>query len=223
MSKLEELIQQYCPDGVEYKSIESITKNICSGLNPRKNFTLNGKGANCYYLTVKEMTTGKIVFSDKTDKITPDAVNIIQNRSRLETDDILLSGIGTIGKVAIVDIPVDNWNCSESVLLLKPNKDIICPKYLKYILEGNETQAYFNSHATGSTLKGIRQKDLRTHSIPVPPLPVQEEIVRILDSFTELQAELQAELQKRLQQYNYYRDKLLSFNELNSGGAKRKH
>ena len=218
MSKLEELIQQYCPDGVEYKSIESITKNICSGLNPRKNFTLNGKGANCYYLTVKEMTTGKIVFSDKTDKITPDAVNIIQNRSRLETDDILLSGIGTIGKVAIVDIPVDNWNCSESVLLLKPNKDIICPKYLKYILEGNETQAYFNSHATGSTLKGIRQKDLRTHSIPVPPLPVQEEIVRILDSFTELQAELQAELQKRLQQYNYYRDKLLSFNELNRGG-----
>ena len=211
MSKLEELIQQYCPDGVEYKSIESITKNICSGLNPRKNFTLNGKGANCYYLTVKEMTTGKIVFSDKTDKITPDAVNIIQNRSRLETDDILLSGIGTIGKVAIVDIPVDNWNCSESVLLLKPNKDIICPKYLKYILEGNETQAYFNSHATGSTLKGIRQKDLRTHSIPVPPLPVQEEIVRILDSFTELQAELQAELQKRLQQYNYYRDNLLSF------------
>ena len=47
--------------------------------------------------------------------------------------------------------------------------------------------------------------------IPVPPLPVQEEIVRILDNFTELQAELQAELQKRLQQYNYYRDSLLSF------------
>lgn len=46
--------------------------------------------------------------------------------------------------------------------------------------------------------------------IPVPPLPVQEEIVRILDTFTELQAELQAELQKRLQQYNYYRDNLLS-------------
>ena len=211
MSKLDELIQQYCPDGVEYKSIESITKSICSGLNPRKNFTLNCKGAVCHYLTVKEMTTGKIIFSDKTDKITPDAVNIIQNRSRLEIDDILLSGIGTIGKVAIVDIPVDNWNCSESVLLLKPNKEIICPKYLKYILEGNKTQEYFNSHATGSTLKGIRQKDLRTHSVPVPPLPVQEEIVRILDNFTELQAELQAELQKRIQQYNYYRDNLLSF------------
>ena len=48
-------------------------------------------------------------------------------------------------------------------------------------------------------------------SVPVPPLPVQEEIVRILDTFTELQAELQAELQKRKRQYNYYRDNLLSF------------
>ena len=44
----------------------------------------------------------------------------------------------------------------------------------------------------------------------MPPLPVQEEIVRILDTFTELQAELQAELQKRKQQYNFYRDNLLT-------------
>ena len=212
MSKLEELIQQYCPDGVEWKTIDSVTKSICSGLNPRKNFTLNSSGANCNYLTVKEMASGKIVFSDKTDKITKKAVCIIQNRSRLEVNDILLSGIGTIGRVAIVDIPVGDWNCSESVLLLKSNQSIIKPKYLKYILESTEVQGYFNTHATGSTLKGIRQKDLRYLEIPVPPLPVQEEIVRILDTFTELQAELQAELQKRKLQYNYYLDNLLNFN-----------
>lgn len=206
MSKLEELIQQYCPDGVEWKTIDSVTKSICSGLNPRKNFTLNSSGANCNYLTVKEMASGKIVFSDKTDKITKEAVSIIQNRSRLEIDDILLSGIGTIGRVAIVDIPVGDWNCSESVILLKSNQSIINPKYLKYILECTEVQGYFNSHATGSTLKGIRQKDLRSLEIPVPPLPVQEEIVRVLDTFTELQAELQ----KRQQQYNFYRDTLLT-------------
>jgi len=211
MSKLNELIQQYCPDGVEYKQLESVTRSICSGLNPRKNFSLNISGANCNYLTVKEMASGKIIFSDKTDKITKEAASIIQNRSRLEFNDILLSGIGTIGRVAIVDIPVGDWNCSESVLLLKPEQSLIIPKYLKYILEGNDVQEYFNAHATGSTLKGIRQKDLRSLEIPVPPLPVQEEIVRILDTFTELQAELQAELQKRKQQYNFYRDNLLSF------------
>ena len=58
--------------------------------------------------------------------------------------------------------------------------------------------------------------------IPVPPLPVQEEIVRILDAFTELQADLQAELQKRKQQYNYYLDNLLNFKDINRGGIKQK-
>ena len=53
----------------------------------------------------------------------------------------------------------------------------------------------------------------------MPPLPVQEEIVRILDAFTELQAELQAELQKRKQQYNYYLDNLLNFKNINRGGV----
>ena len=163
MSKLEELIQQYCPDGVEYKTIGDVTKSICSGLNPRKNFTLNSSGADCNYLTVKEMASGKIIFSNKTDKITKEAVGIIQNRSRLAVDDILLSGIGTIGRVAIVDIPVGDWNCSESVLLLKPNQSIIVPKYLKYILEGDEVQTYFFVHATGSTLKGIRQDTILIH------------------------------------------------------------
>ena len=50
--------------------------------------------------------------------------------------------------------------------------------------------------------------------IPVPPLEVQEEIVRILDDFTNLAAELQAELQARQEQYEYYRNKLLTFNEI---------
>ena len=53
--------------------------------------------------------------------------------------------------------------------------------------------------------------------IPVPPLEVQEEIVRILDCFADYSAELQAELQARREQYEYYRDKLLSFNK--TGGT----
>lgn len=47
--------------------------------------------------------------------------------------------------------------------------------------------------------------------IPVPPLPVQREIVRILDNFTSLEAELEAELEARKKQYEYYRDQLLTF------------
>ena len=57
-------------------------------------------------------------------------------------------------------------------------------------------------------------------SIPVPPLPMQSEIVRILDNFTELTAELAAELTARKKQYEYYRDKLLMFDVFGGGTSK---
>ena len=64
----------------------------------------------------------------------------------------------------------------------------------------------------------LNQENLRNIEIPVPPLPIQEEIVRILDHFTELTASLQAELQARQEQYEYYRNKLLTFTK-NGGGT----
>lgn len=210
MNKLEELIQKLCPNGVEYKPLNNVVKSISTGLNPRKNFTLNIEGATNFYVTVKEITTGKIVFSDKTDKITDEALNIIQDRSNLESGDILLSGIGTIGKVALVDIPLGNWNCSESVFLIKPKNDVITSAFLAYILGSKNVQKFFQEKARGSTLKGIRQQDLKLLKVPVPPIEVQEEIVRILDKFTELSAELTAELTARKKQYNYFCDKLLT-------------
>lgn len=211
MSKLEELIQKLCPKGVEYKPLNNVVKSISTGLNPRKNFTLNIEGATNFYVTVKEITTGKIVFSDKTDKITDEALDIIQDRSNLEFGDVLLSGIGTIGKVALVDIPIGNWNCSESVFLIKPKNDVITSAFLAHILGSKNVQKFFQGKARGSTLKGIRQQDLKQLKIPVPPIEVQEEIVRILDKFTELTAELTA----RKKQYEFYRDQLLSFNGIN--------
>ena len=215
MNKLEELIQKLCPNGVKYKPLNNVVKSISTGLNPRKNFTLNIEGATNFYVTVKEITTGKIVFSDKTDKITDEALNIIQDRSNLESGDILLSGIGTIGKVALVDIPLGNWNCSESVFLIKPKNDVITSAFLAYILGSKNVQKFFQEKARGSTLKGIRQQDLKLLKVPVPPIEVQEEIVRILDKFTELSAELTAELTARKKQYEFYRDNILNFSNCN--------
>ena len=57
----------------------------------------------------------------------------------------------------------------------------------------------------------IKKDDLAKIVVPVPPLPVQEEIVRILDSFSSLEAELEAELEARRKQYAYYRNELLTF------------
>ena len=69
-------------------------------------------------------------------------------------------------------------------------------------------------HATkkGAGVPHVHGSDIAKFSIPVPPIEVQEEIVRILDSFSDYAAELQAELQARKQQYEYYRNLLLTFN-----------
>ena len=218
-TNIKQLINELCPNGVEWKTLGEITHSIKTGLNPRNNFKLNTPGATNYYVTVKEITTGKILFSDKTDKIDDDALKIIQKRSNLELGDVLFSGIGTIGKVALVDIEPKNWNCSESVFILKPKKDILIPKYLVYILQSNSLTSQFLKQSVGSTLQGVRMSTLSNISIPIPPLPVQEEIVRILDKFTADVNEhiqlLERELELRHKQYEYYRNKLLTPTEEN--------
>ena len=123
--------------------------------------------------------------------------------------DIILCKTASVGKVALVkDLPYKATINPQLVVL----KDIKCSApFLTYVLGTDEVQRKIISMAGVGSVPNIPQKALAEIEIPIPPLPVQEEIVRVLDTFTELQAELQAELQKRLQQYNYYRDNLLSF------------
>lgn len=82
-----------------------------------------------------------------------------------------------------------------------------CPSFMKYLFRSTNIRKAICKTANGVTRYNISKKEFAKIEIPIIPLPVQEEIVRVLDAFTELQAELQ----KRLQQYNYYRDNLLSF------------
>ena len=81
--------------------------------------------------------------------------------------------------------------------------------YIYYVLKQNQNKFVYNQQ-TGS-IPAISKKQVESFILPLPPLPVQEEIVRILDNFTELIAELTAELTARKKQYEYYRDKLLTF------------
>ncbi|MEE1301638.1 MAG: restriction endonuclease subunit S, partial [Bacteroidales bacterium] len=82
-------------------------------------------------------------------------------------------------------------------------------EYLFYSLKNMETEL-LNNQQTGS-IPALSKRQIEEFYIPLPPIEVQEEIVRILDNFTKCTAELQAELQAREEQYEYYRNKLLSF------------
>ena len=193
---------------VEWKPLNKIVKSISTGLNPRQNFILNEKDASLYYVTVKEITTNKVVFSDSTDRITENAKQIINIRSKLSKGDILFSGIGTIGKVAYVDIPTSNWDCSESVFLIKPNELETKGKYLAYILSSDIAKNQYERGAAGAIMKGVRKVTLESLLIPIPSLSEQTRIVGILDTFTSAIDNLKEQIAQRRKQYEYYRDQL---------------
>ena len=98
-----------------------------------------------------------------------------------------------------------------------PNLEIVNNRYLYQFLKFQEK--FFMNSQHGAGIPALAISKLNKHLIPVPPLSVQQEIVRILDKFTQLEAELEAELDSRKRQYEYYRDMLLTFNEVGGGKA----
>lgn len=193
--------------------------SITTGLNPRNNFKLNdtSKGQlTSWYITTKDYSLNeKIEFVEgKTARITEEARQIINKRSKLEINDILFSAVGTVGKVALVDFDPNNFDVNESTFVLKPNKENILPKYLVYYLRSDYIQDEVKKFLKGSTLAGLRKNNLEDLQIPIPSIEVQKKIVKMLDKYTdymtELQAEIQAELQCRTKQYQYYKNMLLS-------------
>ena len=211
MSKLDELIKELCPNGVEYKELGEVLVSLNTGLNPRKFFRLNTEDATNYYVTIREIQKNRIQFSDKTDRINQEALILCNKRANLEKGDILFSGTGTIGEVAIVDETPNNWSIKEGVYSLKPISTSINSKFLMYILQTKNIKEKYFQKVVGGTVKSITMADLKKVDIPIPPLEVQNEIVRILDNFTALTAELTTELTARKKQYSWYRDYLLKF------------
>ena len=212
MSRLDELIAELCPDGVEYRILDDISSEINIGINPRKFFKLNPENAKGFYVTVRELNGLQGVKEyDKTDKINLEAVRIINDRARIEVGDILFSNTGTVGKLALVLEKPYNWGVNEGIYVIKPIRERIDSRFLYYYLDSVQAYKDYSSKYTGSTLKHVTQKALAQVKIPVPPLEVQREIVRVLDNFTLLSAELSAELKARRQQYEFYRNQLLTF------------
>ena len=191
MSRLEELIQQYCPDGVEYMKLGEIESNGIIKL---------GRGNVISKQDIKECPGDFPVYSSSSV-----GDGEIGRYGKYMFDDERISwSIDGGGKFFYRNnLKYSITNVSGWLKVLDPKT--VSTKYLYYSLMNEWVKKVYDyTHKAHPSV--IREE----YEIPVPPLPVQEEIVRILDSFTELQAELQAELQKRTQQYAYYKDKLLS-------------
>ena len=209
MNILEEIPN--CP--VEWKELGEVAHSIKTGLNPRKFFQLNTSDASNYYITVREIRGHKIVPSEKTDLINNDGLMLCQNRSNLEIGDVLFTGTGTIGNVAIIEKTPTNWNIKEGVYAIKPKKEQICSKFLMYLFESEKIRKDIEGRKAGGTVKSVSMAEMKKIKIPIPPLEIQEKIVQTLDKFTDYVTELTSELTSRKKQYSFYRDKLLSFED----------
>lgn len=153
------------PQGWKVVSLDDITSKVGTGLNPRKNFTL-GQGSN-YYVTIKNMYNNRVYLDSRCDKITDEAIQKIQKRSKLQVGDLLFSGIGTIGRVALINKPPYNWNTSESVFNLHPSEEI-SSEFLYLLLLSNFFQNYVKINTLGGVQQGIRMASLKSFRMALP-------------------------------------------------------
>lgn len=219
MSKLEELIEQYCPDGVEWHPFFDVC-DLIRGITYNKEQEAKTQADDAYkVLRANNITLHLNILNFEDVKLVSKDVMVKPTQHLFAGDILMCAGSGSkehVGKVAF--IPENMDYTFGGFMAVVRCKDAILPRFVYHIL----TSGYFSNHLdvqiNSSTINNINKQVMQSFEIPVPPLPVQEEIVRILDAFTELQAELQAELQKRKQQYNYYLDNLLNFKNINRGG-----
>ena len=100
---------------------------------------------------------------------------------------------------------------------VKADEKQVLPRFIYHFLLS--IQEKIHDLKSGGGVPHVYAKDVARFVIPLPPLSVQQEIVRILDKFTQLEAELETELDCRKRQYEYYHNKLLTFNEIRRGGG----
>ena len=206
-------------DNVKWMALNDVIVSLNTGLNPRQFFNLNTDDARNYYVTIRELQKNRVVVSNKTDRMNDEAMRLCNNLSNLEIGDVLFSGSGTIGETAIIEEAPTDWNIKEGVYSIKPKRELIVSRFLMYLLKSEKIRTQYMQKAAGGTVKSVPMGEMRKLMIPVPPVAEQERIVTLLDRFdtlcNDLTSGLPAEIEARRKQYEYYRNKLLTFKEIN--------
>lgn len=200
---------------IKWLKLSDVSLKITDGMHnlPKDVFPIGD------YPIISAQNVNNGLITTTTNKYVNEATFVSENkRTNLTNGDVLLTIVGAIGRIAIVENDLKAL-CQRSLCVIKPNYSIICSKYLKFVLESTPVQNYIIKNAHGAAQKGLYLKQVSDICIPVPSLEEQERIVSILDRFDKLCNDisegLPAEIEARQKQYEYYRDKLLSFKEKN--------
>lgn len=214
MSKLEELIKQLCPNGVEYKTLGELGK-FYGGITGKSKEDF--KDGNAKFITYKNVYENISLKLDVEDKV---KISEKENQRTLEYGDIIFTGSSEtpdecgISSVITKKVEEKLYLNSFCFFFRMNNKEILNPDFAKHLFRSSNLRYQIGKTASGVTRFNVSKKAMEKICIPVPPLEVQCEIVHILDDFTLLSAllsaELSAELKARQKQYEYYLYKLIS-------------
>ena len=205
MSRIDELIAELCPDGVVFRPIWQLT-TWDKKFNAVERFK-QPEVRKYRYLLANEMTPFVVEGGD--------VKLLTTNDSNLWTTEAVVGGPIHEGEIiaipwggnAIVQYFNGRFVTSDNRIAVANDPNELSMKFLYYFIQSN--LGTLASFYRGSGIKHPSMAKVLDWRIPVPPLEVQREIVRILDQFTQLEAELEAELEARRRQYSYYRDELL--------------
>lgn len=201
MSKIDEMIAELCPSGVEYKRLGDIS-TIGGGHTPSKNDPQNYDDGHIPWVTSKDVkvehlnTTGVLITKKGAQALTlyPEKTIVVVLRSGILKHTF---------PVAMLDVPM---TINQDIKAVNPTKDSgVDSKYLFYCIKNAGPTLLSIGRRSGGTVDSIPLADFKATEIPIPPIEIQKEIVRILDKFAELEAELEA----RKAQYAYYRARLI--------------
>ena len=182
------MINRLCPNSVKFAQIGDIC-TVGTGSGNRQDATEDGRYP--FFVRSKEV--------------------LLNDNYEFDEEAILIPGEGGIGD--IFHYYNGKYALHQRTYRIHPTSDEINTKFLYYYMFAN-FKKFILMKAVSATVTSIRKPMIETFEIPIPPMEVQNRIVEVLDKMTALTAELEAELEARKQQYDYYRNKLLTFNEI---------
>lgn len=208
MSRADEMIAHLCPDGVEFRPLGEIGTFVRGNGMPRKDLSESGVGAIHYgdiYTHLGTWTTQPVSFiaPEKATKLRAkvDPGDVVFTNTSENIEDVC-KAVAWLGDSQIVT--------GGHASVLKHDQD---PRFISYVTQTPNFHLQKRRLATGTKVMDVSASRLARIRIPVPPIEVQHEVVRVLDVFQQLIAALEAELIARHQQYEHYRSSLMSFED----------
>jgi type I restriction enzyme S subunit len=209
---LRELIAELCPEGVAHYNLDEVF-DIRGGYTPSKANEVFWRDGTVPWFRMEDIRFNGRVLNDAIQKVSKEAV---KKETPFEADSLIVATTATIGEHALITSPF-LANQQFSILTRKTKyQSLVDPKFAFFVGFGISEHCLQNTNVSG--FASVNMEAFRKFQFPIPPLEVQREIVSILDKLdalvNDLTFGLPAEIVARRKQYEYYRNKLLTFKEL---------